>query len=164
MGLAVFGGVALTMVKSGLPWQHRRMSEARVRGLNHLTLAVADLDRSVAFYRDLLGCELRAIWAEGAYLEAGSLWLCLSVDDKARDARRPDYTHYAFDVAADQFQPLAARVRQSAPLWKVDVSEGVSLYFLDPDGHRLELHVGTLASRLDHYRSSSQSPVRLIGG
>ncbi|WP_159065009.1 hypothetical protein [Thaumasiovibrio subtropicus] len=29
-------------------------------------------------------------------------------------------------------------------------SEGQSLYLLDPDGHKLELHVGDLNSRLAH--------------
>ncbi len=47
-------------------------------GLNHLTLAVADLPASIAFYRDLLGFRLEARWDQGAYLELGSLWLCLS--------------------------------------------------------------------------------------
>lgn len=139
------------------------MSKAAVRGLNHLTLAVTDLDRSLAFYGDLLGCDLRAVWTDGAYLQAGSLWLCLSVDERAGDAQRPDYTHYAFDVDADAFGELAARVRSQAPLWKENVSEGASLYFLDPDGHRLELHVGTLASRVEHYRSRPDSGVNIHG-
>ncbi|MCO1994833.1 hypothetical protein FA420_04920, partial [Pseudomonas aeruginosa] len=30
-------------------------------GLNHLTLAVADLPASIAFYRDLLGFRLEAV-------------------------------------------------------------------------------------------------------
>lgn len=132
--------------------QHRRMT---IRGLNHLTLAVADLDRSIAFYRDLLGLALRARWAEGAYLEAGNLWLCLSVNPAATDTVRIDYTHTAFDVAAEDFDALAARIRATAPIWKDNRSEGASLYFLDPDGHRLELHAGTLASRLAHYRAAN---------
>ncbi|EHH67460.1 glutathione transferase [Gluconobacter morbifer G707] len=44
-----------------------------VLGLNHITQAVADVQHSLAFYRDILGCRVRAIWAEGAYLKVGSL-------------------------------------------------------------------------------------------
>ncbi len=69
-----------------------------VSGLNHITLAVTDPDRSVAFYGDLLGFKLRARWPDGAYLEAGSLWLCLSRDEPARLRPHPDYTHLAFSV------------------------------------------------------------------
>ncbi len=87
------------------------MKEIKVRGLNHLTLAVTNRERSIAFYRDVLGCELRAVWARGAHLEAGALWLCLSVDDAAQGPERLDYTHYAFDIGADQFDVLAERIR-----------------------------------------------------
>lgn len=128
------------------------MSEPRVAGLNHITLAVADLERSVSFYQGTLGFRLRAIWDDGAYLDAGALWLCLSLDPNAKHARRDDYTHLALDVAASHFGSLAAQVRATAPIWKENRSEGASLYFLDPDGHKLELHVGSLASRLKHYR------------
>jgi catechol 2,3-dioxygenase-like lactoylglutathione lyase family enzyme len=138
------------------------MAGPKIQGLNHLTLAVADLDRSLAFYRDILGLELRALWAEGAYLEAGSLWLCLSVDAAAEGAQRSDYTHYAFDVAAEDFEALAGKVRASAPEWKDNRSEGASLYFLDPDGHRLELHVGSLATRLALYEAESKAGVTIL--
>jgi catechol 2,3-dioxygenase-like lactoylglutathione lyase family enzyme len=138
------------------------MNAAKVRGLNHLTLAVTDLGRSVAFYRDLLGCELRASWSDGAYLEAGSLWLCLSLDPIAASKSQADYTHYAFDVAPEHFEPLSARVRQHAIIWKENRSEGESLYFLDPDGHRLELHIGSLASRLSHYRQDPSKGVIIL--
>jgi len=125
------------------------MSPPGVRGLNHVTLAVSDLDLSVVFYRDVLGFQLRKIWRDGAYLEAGALWLCLSPDPKTRTAPHPDYTHLAFDVADAEFSALCKSVEQSgATIWKNNKSEGSSLYFLDPDGHRLELHVGSLATRL----------------
>jgi len=123
-----------------------------VRGLNHLTLAVGDLDRSVQFYCGLLGFRLRARGPAGAYLEAGALWLCLAVDETATGERRSDYGHIAFDVGRDDFALLSERVSANADIWKENKSEGHSLYVLDPDGHKLELHVGSLESRLRHYR------------
>jgi catechol 2,3-dioxygenase-like lactoylglutathione lyase family enzyme len=118
-------------------------------GLNHLTLAVLDLDRSVDFYRSLLGCRVRATWRSGAYLSLGDLWLCLSLDS-SRDARpAPDYTHYAFSIVGDEFDIFVERLRDHGAVeWKKNRSEGKSFYFLDPDGHKLEVHVGDLDSRL----------------
>lgn len=37
-------------------------------GLNHLTLAVTDLNRSISFYHELLQLKLDASWDGGAYL------------------------------------------------------------------------------------------------
>ncbi|WP_127112383.1 VOC family protein [Shimia sediminis] len=131
-----------------------------ITGLNHVTLAVSDLPRAIAFYRDTLGGRLAADWDSGAYLELGSLWLCLSFGPvKPRD----DYTHIALSCAPDNFATLANRIRATADLWQDNTSEGQSLYFLDPDGHRLELHVGTLQSRLSHYRTHPDKAVRLHG-
>jgi catechol 2,3-dioxygenase-like lactoylglutathione lyase family enzyme len=130
------------------------MPKPTITGLNHLTLTVTDLDRSIDFYRDVLGLALRAQWPEGAYLEAGSLWLCLSIDEQIGDMARGDYTHIAFDVAEGDFAQLGEHIRSAVKIWKNNRSEGQSLYFLDPDGHKLELHVGSLASRLAHYRAN----------
>ena len=120
-----------------------------ISGINHLTLVTADLDRALAFYRDLLGCDVEYRWARGAYLRAGSLWLCLEHDPELRLEASGDDSHPAFDLTSGAFDALSARIREAGvSLWKQNSSEGPSLYILDPDGRKLELHVGTLDSRL----------------
>jgi len=125
-----------------------------VSGLNHITLATRDLDRAVVFYRDVLGCRLRGRWAAGAYLEMGDIWLCLSLDPAARAEPHPDYTHIALSTAPETFGALKDRLVATAPIWKDNRSEGASVYFLDPDGHKLELHLGTLDNRLAAMREN----------
>jgi len=133
-----------------------------VSGLNHLTLAVSDLARSVAFYRDALGMTLDAEWAEGAYLSAGDLWLCLSLDAATRQGPLAEYTHVAFSVAPADFDAARERLREAgAETWRDNRSEGASYYFLDPDGHKLELHLGDLQSRLAHYRRSGRADIEI---
>jgi len=123
-------------------------------GLNHLTLAVTDLPRSVSFYHDLLQLRLDATWDHGAYLSLPGLWLCLSLDPLRPSALAAEYTHAAFTVGADDFAALVQRLRAAGVAqWRDNRSEGASFYFLDPDGHKLEAHVGDLASRLQACRA-----------
>ncbi|QFS82685.1 Glutathione transferase FosA [Roseivivax sp. THAF40] len=131
-----------------------------ITGLNHLTLAVSDLDRSVAFYRDILGGTPRAASDGMTYMSLGALWLCLEASDEVRPARGG--THYAFSASGSAFEALARRIRGAAPIWKENRSEGASVYFLDPDGHRLELHDGDLDSRLAHYRAHPEKGVAVL--
>jgi catechol 2,3-dioxygenase-like lactoylglutathione lyase family enzyme len=132
-------------------------------GLNHLTLAVSDLDRSFAFYKDLLGFRPAAIWNTGAYLSLGELWLCLSLDSKREARQTPDYTHYAFDIAQEAFGSFRARLLEAGTVeWRSNKSEGDSFYFLDPDGHQLEAHVGSLASRLAECRAAPYAGMRFF--
>lgn len=133
-----------------------------VSGLSHITLAVRDVERSLAFYRDVLGCRVRARWADGAYLEAGSLWLCLSRDNAARSSPHPDYTHVAFSVPDDIYDELSARLYAACIIWKENNSHGASTYFLDPDGHKLEIHTGTLDARLSYYRTHPDKNVEVL--
>ena len=123
-----------------------------ITGTNHLTFTVSDLQASIGFYQGLLGMTLNVYWDRGAYLSAGDTWLCLSLGDP-----RPasDYSHVAFSVHEENLpelrhQLVAAGVEQ----WQQNSSEGESLYILDPDGHRLELHCGTLQSRLASLKAS----------
>ncbi|TFB43335.1 fosfomycin resistance glutathione transferase [Pseudomonas sp. F01002] len=118
-------------------------------GLNHLTLAVTNLNRSVAFYHDLLQLQLEATWDTGAYLSLPGLWLCLSLDPLRSPEPAVDYTHFAFNISATDFPFLVERLRSAdVQEWRDNRSEGASFYFLDPDGHKLEAHVGNLESRL----------------
>lgn len=121
-------------------------------GLNHLTLAVRSLEKSLVFYQQLLGMQCHASWETGAYLSCGELWLCLSYDKHA-GVRRRDYTHYALSINEADFSNMVCRLETAGvTCWKDNRSEGQSFYFLDPDNHQLELHVGSLVSRLEACR------------
>lgn len=55
----------------------------------------------------------------------------------------------AFNISATDFPLFVERLRSAnVQEWRNNRSEGASFYFLDPDGHKLEAHVGDLASRL----------------
>jgi catechol 2,3-dioxygenase-like lactoylglutathione lyase family enzyme len=123
-----------------------RMSD--ITGLNHLTLAVRDLDRSVAFYSELLGFSLHWRGPASAYLEAGTFWLALVVDEQTRSTPLPEYTHAAFTVAASTLPLLAGKLARAGSVSWQKAETPDSFYFLDPDGHKLELHSGDLRGRL----------------
>ncbi|ELB2157744.1 fosfomycin resistance glutathione transferase [Vibrio parahaemolyticus] len=123
-----------------------------ITGLNHITIAVSDVECSLKFYRDILGFMAHVKWDGGAYLSAGELWLCLSLD---QPCPKSDYTHIAFDIAPDKFEVFTKRVASlGVEVWKENKSEGQSLYILDPDGHKLEIHSGSLQSRLDSLKTN----------
>jgi len=120
-----------------------------VMGINHVTFAVHDLGRAIAFYRDTLGMTLRATWNAGAYLTAGMAWVALNTDPNGMGEPSQGVSHIAFTAAPEEFEAMTERILQSgAEVWRENRSEGASLYFTDPDGHRLEIHVSNLAARL----------------
>ncbi len=119
-----------------------------INGMNHITLAVEDIDRSFQFYHDVLGLTPLVKWDKGAYFLVGDFWFCLNVDEK----RIPSecYTHYAFTVLDSDFDNFVQKIIQSGvTIFKDNSSPGKSLYFLDPDGHKLEIHAGSWKARLE---------------
>jgi len=116
-------------------------------GLNHITIAVSDLERSLDFYITALGFKGHVKWKKGAYLSLGDLWFCLSVD---KPDEKSDYSHIAFSISQQDFTDFSQKLIQlDIAQWKKNKSEGDSLYLLDPDGHKLEIHSGDLYSRLE---------------
>jgi len=120
-----------------------------ISGLNHITFSVSNLEKSLDFYTHILGCQPIAKWNKGAYLLAGEFWLCLSLDEFTCSDIDQEYTHIAFSISSqdvDKFKDslMANGIKQ----WKENNSEGDSIYILDPDNHKLELHVGDIWSRI----------------
>ncbi|MCS4307893.1 catechol 2,3-dioxygenase-like lactoylglutathione lyase family enzyme [Rheinheimera pacifica] len=118
-----------------------------LKGLNHITIAVSDLERSLTFYTESLGMTAHVRWDTGAYLSLGGVWFCLSC---GKPAPSLDYSHIALDIAEQNFAEFVAKLHKAdVPEWKQNSSEGLSVYFLDPDGNKLEAHCGDLQTRLE---------------
>jgi lactoylglutathione lyase len=139
--------------KSGLLEQGSLSMQLSIDGIYETHLPVADLARSVAFYRDILGLELAAefpergvafFWAGGKSTGMLGLW----ASGNGPLAMR---LHFAFRTSGDRVAAAPGLLRQKgiAPLGfhGEPVTEPVvigwvpalSLYFKDPDGHMLEL-------------------------
>jgi glutathione S-transferase fosA5 len=122
-----------------------------ITGVNHITFSVRDLDRSIEFYRDILGMRMVARWKRGAYLLAGPIWIALNVDERACSEVSDENSHVAFSVAHNQMASLSGRIRQAgATVWQ-EGRDARSFYFTDPDGHKLELHNSNLPIRLAEF-------------
>jgi catechol 2,3-dioxygenase-like lactoylglutathione lyase family enzyme len=127
-----------------------------IRGFDHWAITVADIERTIAFYRDVLGCGIlyEELWREGripivairiganlinvhaAGREVpphalrptpGSGDFCMRWDATLEDARALLESHGVPIVAGPVPRPAA------------DGTPGRSLYFRDPDGNLLEL-------------------------
>lgn len=116
-------------------------------GINHITLAVSDIERSFAFYHDILGFKPLCKWDKGAYFWVGDFWFCLNLDLNVK--LDTSYTHHAFSISAENFKILTAKlVAANVKIFQKNSSEGDSLYFFDPDNHKLEIHIGNWQSRI----------------
>ena len=126
-----------------------------INGANHITFSVSNLERSFDFYRDVVGLKPLAKWESGAYFLAGDFWFCLNLDTKTRNGPLAEYSHFAFSVAEKNFEAISARIKEAeVTLWQDNTNEGASIYFLDPDGHKLEIHGSDWQNRLAEWKRS----------
>lgn len=131
------------------------MSAIRIRALDHVVLRVVDVDRSLRFYCDVLGCtEERRVEALGLIqLRAGaSLIDLLDISAPLGAAGGPapgpighNLDHFALELedfdeeairsqlVAKQVEPGDVGVRYGAR------GNGLSMYIRDPDGNIVEL-------------------------
>jgi glyoxylase I family protein len=127
----------------------------RLLGLHHLTAICADLQRTTAFYRDVLGLALvregvndddpdaRHFWFGDAHGTAGTLVSFMEYPELAEGRTgRGSVHHFAFAVAsADELDAWGDYLR-SREVQCTDVLHrgGLrSIYLRDPDGHLVEI-------------------------
>ena len=125
------------------------MGAFELQGLDHVAIVAADQERSIAWYREVLGLERAHEDAWGAMpamlVARGSQTGIAIFPLRSGSAGPPPeegvrIAHVAFRVDRTSFE--AARRALAARGIDVELQDhGVSrsIYFADPDGHRLEL-------------------------
>jgi catechol-2,3-dioxygenase len=115
--------------------------------LDHLGLEVRDLAAAEAFYTGVLGLRVSRRLGDQIILDVGDLPIALF---ERKDLPPPDLSrveqplgkgHHAFLVNATDFEAARRIFREAGIPHKgpVDWGDHDCLYFLDPDGHLLEL-------------------------
>lgn len=112
--------------------------------LNHVALHVADVDASVAFYRDVLRLEplpRPAFDFPGAWFRIGKEQELHLIGDRAAAVNSHHRgTHFAMlvdDMDAWQQHITASGVPHRERKWRPDGAE--QIFVIDPDGHWVEL-------------------------
>ena len=121
-------------------------SALRVKGLDHVVLRVADMDRAIAFYELVLGLHIeRRLEAIGlVQLRAGAAMIDLVPRTEDEDEGR-NMDHFAVRIEEMDVPALTAHLKRHG----IDPGEvrrrygaegyGSSIYITDPDGNTVEL-------------------------
>jgi catechol 2,3-dioxygenase-like lactoylglutathione lyase family enzyme len=119
-----------------------------------VTLIVADISRSTAFYRDVLGAEVLEV-DEPTLIRLGNVWLLINVgggptDDKpaviATPPRHSDELSVFLNLRVTDIKRFYQRCRDRGAVFitepKVHPSE-IRCYMRDPDGYLIEVGQST---------------------
>lgn len=133
----------------------------KLKGIDHVVLRISDLDRSLRFYRDALGCTMEREQKKiGLYqLRAGDTLIDLVPIDSelglkggaapGKEGRNMDHFSIGIepfdeDVLRDYLESHGIEVPDSAMRYGAE-GEGPSVYVSDPDGNIVELKASVTA-------------------
>ena len=104
-------------------------------------LPVADLDRSIVFYRDILGLSVRARLPSVAALQGPDGEQAVNLDLRPGAARESSHAAFLCPDRRSLARTLARIVAAGVPIdASVDNGVGEAVYLRDPDGNGVELH------------------------
>ena len=123
-----------------------------IKELGHIVLTVADLQRSVCFYRDVLGFrEVSRLGERGVMFSSGrthhELLLLQGEPDAAPilEGRPLGLSHFALKIGTTDDELSAAIAELAAADVPIErtTDHGVthSVYLKDPDGNRVEIYI-----------------------
>ena len=130
------------------------------RGLHHTALVSSDVERTVAFYQDVLGFPLTELIDNRDYPgsshffhDIGNGNLLAFFDFPGLDLGPyaevlGGLHHVAISVDPARWEELVARLTEAGV--EHEVHSGVSVYFRDPDGARIELISDPLGEMYGH--------------
>ena len=124
-----------------------------VLGLNHVTLNVSNLERSLEFYQNL-GAILVHKGKRDAYIEWGPTWICLQERPEFAmiSEKHIGFDHVAFSVAYKDFDEAVQSIKDHIEKGPLERGIGRSVYFNDPDGNLLEFHTSNLKERMSVWK------------
>ncbi len=123
------------------------MSGLGIRRLQHLVLWIADVERSLRFYRDVLGFEVAHRYPKAAFMripgsgDDHNLGLFEQPGLREPDERSARMYHAAWEVSelADLARARRILIDAGALVGQSDHGVSLSLYAKDPDGLEFEL-------------------------
>ncbi|MGV9744733.1 VOC family protein [Rhodococcus zopfii] len=142
-----------------LPADRRPASTAR--GLHHTALLSSDVEATIRFYQDLLGFPLTELIENRDYPGSSHFFFDIGNGNLLAFFDFPDLEvgpyrevlgglhHIAISVAPDHWERLRSALDDAGVA--VEVHSGVSLYFRDPDGARVELIADPLGEMYGHH-------------
>src|SRR5690606_5178867 len=109
----------------------------RARSLNHVSLIVSDLDRSVTFYERLFGLPVVSRQTGGVNLGVGGSFLGIY---QGGPSAEPHINHLCFGLADFDAERTVAALTRSGVEAESRIRDGVAqVYCADPDGLRVQL-------------------------
>ncbi len=116
-------------------------SEFRLSGIGIIQLGVSDLQRSVAFYTQVLGLRLKSSVPGFAFVDAGAVTLVLSEPLSRALGPLPGAVEIVYPVSDVQagYEVLRSRGISFLREPRNVTGKDWSAVFTDPDGHRLSI-------------------------
>lgn len=129
-----------------------------ISGLDHVSLVTTDLDRSIAFYRDILGLrpiQRPAFKSHGQWMASGTLEIHLTINPGGHLRPAPEIDTGDIHFAARVTDFAAMRKHLEAHGYSGDLPNGnrkrlafrlegpapyLQCYLLDPDNHLIEIN------------------------